>query len=77
MAEWKNWIKILIYSFAQRLLLGIAAGIIGPLITIIAKDLNICLDRVGAAISFSLAAVFIAAVILDARKFLISGGLFL
>jgi FHS family Na+ dependent glucose MFS transporter 1 len=57
--------KILIYSFAQRLLLGIAAGIIGPLIPIIAKDLNIGLDRIGAAISFSLVAVFIVAVILN------------
>jgi MFS transporter, FHS family, Na+ dependent glucose transporter 1 len=57
--------KILIYSFAQRLLLGIAAGIIGPLIPSIAKDLNIGLDRIGAAISFSLIAVFIVAVILN------------
>ncbi len=57
--------KILIYSFAQRLLLGIAAGITGPLIPIIAKDLNIGLDRIGAAISFSLVAVFTVAVILN------------
>lgn len=57
--------KILMYSYAQRLLLGIAAGIIGPLIPSIAKDLNTGLDRIGAAISFSLIAVFIVAVILN------------
>ena len=57
--------KILIFSFAQRFLLGISVGIIGPLIPIIARDLNIGLDRIGAAISFSLAAVFIVAVILN------------
>jgi len=57
--------KILIYSYIQRMLLGIAAGITGPLIPIIAKDLNTGLDRIGAAISFSLAAIFIVALILN------------
>jgi MFS family permease len=57
--------KILMFSFAQRMLLGIAAGIVGPLIPSIAKDLNTGLDRIGAAISFSLIAVFIVAVILN------------
>ena len=57
--------KILIYSFAQRMILGIAAGLVGPLIPIIAKDLNIGLDKIGAAISFSLIAVFIIALILN------------
>jgi predicted MFS family arabinose efflux permease len=72
--------KILIFFFVQRFLLGIAAGNIGPFIMIIAKDLNIGLDRIGSAISFSMAAVFMVAVILNNlidipgfKKVLISG----
>jgi len=44
---------------------GIAAGLIGPLIPIIAKDLNTGLDRIGAVISFSMIAIFIIAIILN------------
>ncbi|MHB1275871.1 MAG: hypothetical protein ACYCXQ_11620 [Candidatus Humimicrobiaceae bacterium] len=57
--------KILIYSFAQRMILGISAGLVGPLIPIIAKDLNIGLDKIDAAISFSIIAIFITAIILN------------
>jgi MFS family permease len=60
-----NTKKILIYSLAQRMILGISAGLVGPLIPIIAKDLYIGLDRIGAAISLSLIAVFITAIVLN------------
>ncbi len=60
-----NTKKILIYSLAQRMVLGISAGLVGPLIPIIAKDLYIGLDRIGAAISLSLIAVFITAIVLN------------
>jgi MFS family permease len=60
-----NTKKILIYSFAQRAILGIAGGLVGPLIPIISKDLHIGLDRIGAAISLSLIAVFITAIVLN------------
>jgi MFS family permease len=60
-----NTKKILIYSFAQRAVIGIAGGLVGPLIPIIAKDLYIGLDRIGAAISLSVIAVFITAIVLN------------
>ena len=76
--------KVLIYSLAQRMVLGIAAGLVGPLIPIIAKDLNIGLDRIGATISFSIIAIFITAIILNNfidnlgfKKVLIAGLVFL
>jgi len=79
-----NTKKILIYSLAQRMILGISAGLVGPLIPMIAKDLYIGLDRIGAAISFSIMAIFITAIILNNfidilgfKKVLIAGLVFL
>jgi len=57
--------KLLVYSFLQRGILGIAAGLVGPLIPFIARDLNTGLDRIGAAISFSVIAIFVVAIILN------------
>src|SRR4030042_3530802 len=76
--------KVLIYSLAQRMVLGISTGLVGPLIPIIAKDLNIGLDRIGATISFSILAILITAIILNNfidnlgfKKVLIAGLVFL
>jgi len=76
--------KVLIYSLAQRMVLGIAAWLVGPLIPIIAKDLNIGLDKIGAAISFSILAILITAIVLNNfidnlgfKKVLIAGLVFL
>lgn len=76
--------KVLIYSLAQRLVLGISTGLVGPLIPIIAKDLNIGLDKIGAAISFSILAILITAIVLNNfidnlgfKKVLIAGVVFL
>ncbi|MGZ5501775.1 MAG: MFS transporter, partial [Nitrososphaeraceae archaeon] len=76
--------KVLIYSFAQRMVLGISTGLVGPLIPIIAKDLNIGLDKIGAAISFSILAILITAIVLNNfidnlgfKKVLIAGLVFL
>jgi len=57
--------KVLIYSLFQRMILGISGGLVGPLIPIIAKDLNIGLDEIGAAISFSVLAILITAIVLN------------
>ncbi|HEY0090571.1 MAG TPA: MFS transporter [Candidatus Lokiarchaeia archaeon] len=57
--------KVLIYSLAQRMVLGISTGLVGPLIPIIAKDLNIGLDRIGATISFSILAILLTAIVLN------------
>lgn len=76
--------KVLIYSLAQRMVLGVATGLVGPLIPIIAKDLNIGLDKIGAAISFSILAILITAIVLNNfidnlgfKKVLIAGLVFL
>ncbi|MCL4415147.1 MAG: MFS transporter [Actinobacteria bacterium] len=76
--------KVLIYSLIQRMVMGIAAGLVGPLIPIIAKDLNIGLDRIGATISFSILAILITAIVLNNfidnlgfKKVLIAGLVFL
>jgi len=76
--------KVLIYSLAQRLVLGISTGLVGPLIPIIAKDLNIGLDRIGAAISLSILAILLTAIVLNNfidnlgfKKVLIAGLVFL
>ena len=76
--------KVLIYSLAQRVVLGISTGLVGPLIPIIAKDLNIGLDRIGATISFSILAILITAIVLNNfidnlgfKKVLIAGLVFL
>ena len=76
--------KVLIYSLAQRMVLGISTGLVGPLIPIIAKDLNIGLDRIGATISFSILAILITAIVLNNfidnlgfKKVLIAGLVFL
>ncbi len=57
--------KLLAYAFLQRGILGIASGLTGPLIPFIARDLNTGLDRIGAAISFSVIAIFAVAIILN------------
>jgi len=76
--------KALIYSLAQRVVIGISAGLVGPLIPIIAKDLSIGLDKIGAAISFSVLAILITAIVLNNfienlgfKKILIVGFVFL
>ena len=76
--------KVLIYSLAQRMVLGISTGLVGPLIPIIAKDLNIGLDRIGATISFSILAILLTAIVLNNfidnlgfKKVLIAGLVFL
>lgn len=76
--------KVLIYSLAQRMVTGIATGLVGPLIPIIAKDLNIGLDKIGTAISFSILAILITAIVLNNfidnlgfKKVLIAGLVFL
>ncbi|MBU4293335.1 MAG: MFS transporter [Actinobacteria bacterium] len=76
--------KVLIYSLAQRMVLGISTGLVGPLIPIIAKDLNIGLDKIGATISFSILAILITAIVLNNfidnlgfKKVLIAGLVFL
>jgi len=76
--------KVLIYSLAQRLVMGIAAGLVGPLIPFIAKDLNIGLDRIGATISISIIVIFATAIILNNfidntgfKKVLLTGLVFL
>ncbi len=43
--------SILFFSFIQRLLMGISASIIGPIIPLIATDLRIGLDYIGSTIS--------------------------
>jgi len=57
--------RLLVYSYVQRAILGVAAGLVGPLIPLIAKDLDTGLDKIGAAISFSVVAIFIVAIILN------------
>ena len=76
--------KVLIYSLAQRMVLGISTGLVGPLIPIIAKDLNIGLDRIGATISLSILAILLTAIVLNNfidnlgfKKVLIAGLVFL
>jgi len=76
--------KVLIYSLAQRMVLGISGGLVGPLIPIIAKDLNIGLDKIGATISFSILAILLTAIVLNNfidnlgfKKVLIAGLVFL
>ena len=76
--------KVLIYSLAQRMVLGISGGLVGPLIPIIAKDLNIGLDKIGATISFSILAILLTAIVLNNfidnlgfKKVLIAGVVFL
>ena len=76
--------KVLIYSLAQRMVLGISGGVVGPLIPIIAKDLNIGLDKIGATISFSILAILLTAIVLNNfidnlgfKKVLIAGVVFL
>jgi len=76
--------KVLIYSLAQRMVIGISTGLVGPLIPIIAKDLNIGLDRIGAAISLSILAILLTAIVLNNfidnlgfKKVLIAGLVFL
>ena len=76
--------KVLIYSLAQRVVMGISTGLVGPLIPIIAKDLNIGLDRIGATISFSILAILLTAIVLNNfidnlgfKKVLIAGLVFL
>ena len=76
--------KVLIYSLAQRMVLGISAGLVGPLIPIIAKDLNIGLDKIGATISLSILAILLTAIVLNNfidnlgfKKVLIAGLVFL
>ena len=76
--------KVLIYSFAQRMVIGISTGLVGPLIPIIAKDLNIGLDKIGAAISLSILAILLTAIVLNNfidnlgfKKVLIAGLVFL
>lgn len=76
--------KVLIYSLAQRMVLGISTGLVGPLIPIIAKDLNIGLDKIGATISFSILAILLTAIVLNNfidnlgfKKVLIAGLVFL
>jgi MFS family permease len=76
--------KVLIYSLAQRMVLGISTGLVGPLIPIISKDLNIGLDRIGATISFSILAILLTAIVLNNfidnlgfKKVLIAGLVFL
>ena len=76
--------KVLIYSLAQRMVLGISTGLVGPLIPIIAKDLNIGLDKIGATISLSILAILLTAIVLNNfidnlgfKKVLIAGLVFL
>ena len=76
--------KVLIYSLAQRMVLGISSGLVGPLIPIIAKDLNIGLDKIGATISLSILAILLTAIVLNNfidnlgfKKVLIAGIVFL
>ncbi len=76
--------KILIYSFTQSLVMGICTGLVGPLIPIIAKDLNVGLDKIGAIISFSILTILITAIVLNNfidnlgfKKVLIAGLVFL
>jgi MFS family permease len=57
--------KVLIYSLAQRMVTGICAGLVGPLIPFIAKDLNVGLDKIGTAISLSILAILLTAIILN------------
>jgi MFS family permease len=57
--------KVLVYSLAQRMVTGICAGLVGPLIPIIAKDLNIGLDKIGTAISLSILAILLTAIVLN------------
>jgi len=76
--------KVLIYSLAQRVVMGISTGLVGPLIPIIAKDLNIGLDKIGATISLSILAILLTAIVLNNfidnlgfKKVLIGGLVFL
>ena len=76
--------KVLIYSLAQRMVLGISSGLVGPLIPIIAKDLNIGLDKIGATISLAILAILLTAIVLNNfidnlgfKKVLIAGLVFL
>ena len=76
--------KVLIYSLAQRMVLGISGGLVGPLIPIIAKDLNIGLDKIGATISLAILAILLTAIVLNNfidnlgfKKVLIAGLVFL
>ncbi len=55
--------NILIFSFFQVLIIGSASYLIGPLIPIISKELNVGLDIIGIAISFSVIAQFIATMV--------------
>lgn len=50
---------LITYSFFQTLILGTARNIIGPLVPIISKELNIGLDLVGFAISIGIFILFL------------------
>jgi len=54
--------KLLIYAFFQIMFLAIARSIIGPLIPLIAIELNVGLDFIGSAIALSVFALFFVSV---------------
>lgn len=57
--------QVLSYSFAQRFIMGLTVGLVGPLVPFIARNLNVGLDRIGVAISFSVIAIFAVSLILN------------
>jgi len=54
--------KLLIYAFFQIMFLAIARSIIGPLIPLIAIELNVGLDFIGSAIALSVFALFFVSI---------------
>ena len=55
--------KILVFSFFRLFITGISFALIGPLIPIISKDLNVGLDYIGSALSLSVFGLLITALI--------------
>lgn len=56
--------KILYFSSSERLVMGVIAGIISPLVPLIASDLKIGLDYIGTAISLSTIGMFFIALLI-------------
>lgn len=53
--------KILVFSFFRLFITGVACTLVGPLIPIISRDLNVGLDYMGSVLSLSVFGLFITA----------------
>jgi len=74
--------SVLFFSFIQRMLIGTVSNIIGPLIPLIARDLEVGLDYIGLTISIGTFALLITSIstgflleVFGYKKIIFGGGL--